>query len=92
MAKQQAFVTLKDHEENFQNKPSCRLINPAKSELDLVSKKIIERINNTIRNKTRVNQWKNSASVIEWFKEIPNITADIHFYLLILIIFTRPHP
>lgn len=72
MAKQQAFVTLKDHKENFQNKPSCRLINPAKSELGLVSKKIIERINNTIRNKTGVNQWKNSASVIEWFKEIPN--------------------
>ena len=37
-----------------------------------VSKKIIERINNTIRNKARVNQRKNSASVIEWFKEIPN--------------------
>lgn len=72
MAKQQAFVTLKDHKENFQNKPSCRLINPAKSELGLVSKKIIVRINNTIRNKTGVNQWKNSASVIEWFKEIPN--------------------
>ena len=38
MAKQQAFIALKDHEENFKNKPTCRLINPAKSEIGLVRK------------------------------------------------------
>ena len=26
----QYFITLKDHKENFQNNPKCRLINPAK--------------------------------------------------------------
>lgn len=30
MAKQQAFVTLKEHKENFVKKPTCQLINPAK--------------------------------------------------------------
>eukprot|EP00112_Aurelia_sp_Birch-Aquarium-sp1_P007046 Seg177.1 transcript_id=Seg177.1/GoldUCD/mRNA.D3Y31 product="hypothetical protein" protein_id=Seg177.1/GoldUCD/D3Y31 len=30
MAKKQAFITLKDHKENFNNSPTCRLINPAK--------------------------------------------------------------
>ena len=30
MAKRKAFITLKDHKENFFNVPKCRLINPAK--------------------------------------------------------------
>ena len=38
MADRQAYITLKDHKENFQNKPICRLINPAKSEIGKVSK------------------------------------------------------
>ena len=37
-AKQPAFITLKDHKENFQSKKPCRLINPAKSEIGVVSK------------------------------------------------------
>ena len=45
MAKRQAFISLKDHEPNFQQKPTCRLINPAKTELGRVSKQIVKRIN-----------------------------------------------
>ena len=37
MAERQAFITLKDHKDNFQNKPTCRLINPAKSEIGRIS-------------------------------------------------------
>ena len=55
MAKQHSFITLKDHKENFKNKPTCRLINPAKSEMGLVSKKILEKINTSIRNTTLLN-------------------------------------
>ena len=87
MAKRQAFMSLKDHKPNFQQKPTCRLINPAKTELGRVSKQIVERINDEIRSKTQLNQWKNSKSVIEWFNNIPNkdkysfITFDIdNFY------------
>ena len=58
MAKQQAFISLKDHKENFQNNPTCRLINPAKSEMGLVSKKILEKINAKIGSLTSLNQWK----------------------------------
>ena len=32
IAKTEAFITLKDHKENFQNKLPCRLIVPSKSE------------------------------------------------------------
>lgn len=72
MANKQAFITLKDHKDNFDNNPTCRLINPAKSEMGLVSKQILDKINNNIRSSINVNQWKNSASVIDWFNSIPN--------------------
>ena len=32
-AKQEALITLKDHKPNFANNPTCRLINPVKSEI-----------------------------------------------------------
>ena len=70
MAERQAFITLKDHKDNFQNKPTCRLINPAKSEIGRISKQILENINTTVRQKTGLNQWKNSFSVINWFSDI----------------------
>ena len=70
MAERQAFLTLKDHKDNFQNKPTCRLINPAKSEIGRISKQILEKINTTVRQKTNLNQWKNSSSVINWLTSI----------------------
>lgn len=70
MAERQAFITLKDHKDNFQNRPTCRLINPAKSEIGRISKEILEKINTTVRQKTSLNQWKNSLSVINWFSSI----------------------
>ena len=52
MAKQQAFITLKNHKENFKNKPTCRLIYPPKSEIGQVNKKILQKINTNTRNLT----------------------------------------
>ena len=72
MAERQAFITLKDHKDNFENKPTCRLINPAKSEIGRISKQILENINTTVRHKTGLNQWKSSASKINWYADIPN--------------------
>ena len=34
LAKTQDFITMKDHMENFNNAPKCKLINPAKVSLD----------------------------------------------------------
>jgi hypothetical protein len=67
MARRNAFVTLKDHKENFDSNPKCRLINPSKSEHGKVSKIIIDDINNNIRSTLNLNQWKNKESVISWF-------------------------
>ncbi|XP_068735679.1 stimulated by retinoic acid gene 6 protein-like [Montipora capricornis] len=45
IAERQAFISLKDQKENFANNPTCRLINPAKSEIGRISKQILQRIN-----------------------------------------------
>ena len=68
----QAYATLKDHKDNFNNNPSCRLINPAKPEIGRISKKILEKINLRVRQATRHTQWRNSAEVIQWFKLLKN--------------------
>ena len=68
----QAFITLKDQKDNFQNNPKWRLINPAKSKLRIVSKHYIEEINKNIRKAINVNQWRNTQEVMLWFKRIKN--------------------
>ena len=72
LAERPAFITLKDHKENFNTAPKCRLLNPAKSEIGIISKHHLQQINNEIRTQIAVNQWRNTASVIEWFKKIEN--------------------
>ena len=47
LAQAPAFITLKDHKENFRTSHKCCLINPSKSDLGKVSKVIFE---NVIKN------------------------------------------
>ena len=77
IAKQQAYITLKDHKDNSANHPTCRLINPAKSELRKVSKQILDNINSKIRKMTKLNQWKNTSDVINWFINIPDMQKHL---------------
>ena len=63
-------TTLKDYNENFQNNPKYRLINPAKSEIGIVSKHYISHINKSVREKLNVHQWRNTEVVITWFRNI----------------------
>ena len=60
MARKPAYITLKDHKENFNINPKCRLTNPAKSELRKVAKIIVQNINKTVREKLHCNQWRNT--------------------------------
>ena len=41
-----------------------------------MSKSILDKINNALVEKASVNQWKNSANTIKWFKSIPNKKAS----------------
>ena len=52
----EAFITLKDHKPNFKNNPTCRLINPAKSEIGKFSKQLLNRISRNVIESTSVNQ------------------------------------
>ena len=67
-----AFATLKDHKPDFQNKPTVRLINPYKPQIGKVAKQILDEKLQGLREATGLNQFKNSFSVIEWYKNIPN--------------------
>ena len=70
MARKPVYITIKDHKENFNTNPKCRLINPAKSEIRKASKCIVENINKTIRETLHCNQWRNTSNVINWFQNI----------------------
>ena len=63
---------MKDHKENFRSNPTCRLINPSKSEKGKVSKSILDSINSPLRQSLEINQWKNTSSVIKWLNDINN--------------------
>ena len=51
-----SFITLKDHKENFLNRPTTRLLYPAKNEFGRLSKHILQNI--TLSEKIKVNEWK----------------------------------
>ena len=61
-----ASITLKDYKPNYTTNPKCRLINPSKSELGKVSEFLIEKVNTIIRDKSLVNQWIDTGTVINW--------------------------
>ena len=70
LANSPAFISLKDHKDNFQSKLPCRLINPCKSNIGAISKTILDRVNSEIRKSLNVNQWKNTDEVVNWFSSI----------------------
>ena len=51
IARTPAFVTLKDHKDNFRSNPTCRVINPSKNQLAKMSKQLVEKINSDIIEK-----------------------------------------
>ena len=71
MSKKDAFITLKDHKDNFPNNPTCRLINPSKSEIGHISKALLEKVVKDVTEASGLNQWRNTSSVISWFRNIP---------------------
>ena len=77
LAKKEVFLTPKDHKPNFYNNPKCRLTNLTKSEIGIISKKLLDRINSSIRSSTGLMQWRNSSAVISWFQKIPRKDVQI---------------
>ena len=72
LAKSNTFVSLKHRTPNFSSNPKCRLINPVKSEMGKISKYFLEQLNSKVRDLSSVNQWQETSTVINWFKNIKN--------------------
>ena len=70
LAHRDATLTLKDHKENFPNSFPCRLINPAKSEIGLINKRLLDHINTALREKTRPSAVEELADAMAWFSAI----------------------
>ena len=59
--------------------PTCRPINPAKSEIGKISKELLDRINTALVSKLKLNQWKNSEAVLAWFTGIQH--KELHTFI-----------
>ena len=70
--KNNRFITLKEHKQNFLNNAKTCLLNPAKNDFGRISKAILDNINLNLRNATKINQWKSTNDVISWLKNIKN--------------------
>ena len=67
-----AFLSIKDHKDDFVNNTKCRLINPTKPEIGRISKKILENVISVVKKKSKLMQWKNTDEVLIWFKQLKN--------------------
>ena len=66
-SKNQAYNTLKDHKEDFTNNPKCRQINPCKPDLGKVSKYRLDEITEVVREKSGLDQFKNTQQFLSWY-------------------------
>ena len=74
-----AFLSIKDHKPNYETDTKCRLINPAKSQIGIISREILQKHNKQIRENLKLNQWQSTDQAIEWFNLIEH-KADESFY------------
>ena len=72
MLETEAYITIKDHKEGFLHKLWFCFLNQSKSDIGKISKNILDWINKSFVVFPHANQWKNTSSVIDWFKNIPN--------------------
>ena len=78
IAAKDLFVTSKDHKPNFNNNPTCRLTNPAKPEIGIVSKQILQWINSNIAKSTKLNQYNRFS-----YQVVRQHTRQIHSLIVI---------
>ena len=71
-AKRDAFITLKDHKPNFLTLLAALSTPQNLKSVKLASKSLIELINKNVITNLKLNQWKNTSAVLEWFNNIEN--------------------
>ena len=78
-------ITIKDQKPNFWYITQCRLMNATKMNKDLSTKAYF-----IVVNTIRVNQWRNTTTVIDWFKSLLKKTS-LTLYSLTLLNFTHQY-
>ena len=72
-----AFISIKDHKDNFPNNIQCRLINPARNNLGKVTQTIIRKAVTSIKKSSSLNLWMGTNEVLEWYEA--NKQMVVHF-------------
>ena len=67
MQETEAYITIKEHKDEFPNKIPCRLINLSKSNIGKINKAILDNINKNVVRSTEINHWKNTSNVLDWY-------------------------
>ena len=67
MQETKAYITIKDHKDEFPHKIPRRLINPSKSKIGKISKAILDTINKNVVRSTEISQRKNTQNVLDWY-------------------------
>ena len=80
-----AFISIKDHKENFPNNIQCRLINPARNNLGKVTQNIIRTAVTSIKERSSLNLWMGTSEILHWYetnkqKGVSFIQYDIEAY------------
>merc|ERR1712073_262657 len=65
------FITVKDHKKDWRKKVPTRLINGAKTDIGVISKTIMQKIIDQLKEKTKLNSFENTWEAIDWFKGLP---------------------
>ena len=64
------FITSKNHKSDFHRNQTCRLINLSKSQMDKISKIILQDICATLRRALDINQWCRTEDCTKWFNNL----------------------
>ena len=72
LERSQAYITVKDHKDNFPATVKCRLISKSKTHIGKISKQILTSIIKDVRTATSLIQWKNTSELLQWFNNINN--------------------
>ena len=79
--KNNSFITRKEHKEDFHNNPTVRLINPEKKPaMTPISMAILDKASKNIREAINLHQWRNTETIIDWFKGIRN--KHLHMFVI----------
>ena len=86
-------LTLEDQKGNFRSNTKCRLLKPSKSGIGVISKTFLDWIIKELKRFLKVNQYRETSTLISWFKKVDNKNIKIYIinilYSLLLSLYNR---